>query len=363
MAITQKPKTYLEFVNENSNMINDTVVKSVESILKQDNNAFNRLKILLIVSTCLLVIGLVITMLGIYFVIGEIFTNTYFIFYFTGITLISSLTMFFIYYKDRRKLLKSFKEKLENDGIFQKVLNSLSYKVINPSDPEHFKLFSQFQRKFNIDSNSLDWIKFVPEVYWIPSDAGVYNIGQMFFVVDKYNNLWAFQTVKYHWTRATTDAKGNTVIVDYYENATVFEGFFNSTEKSSKFTLALGTRCGLNRGMQSNIEFENKTFNKLFKPYTTDKLKAFNVYQPYPMDVSIEHYKQYPDYTKSFGLLLKDQNVKCWLRPKGTILEIDIPKLTIDKNKITKAICKDVLNDAYLIYWLFSFLTIPAYFN
>ncbi|ADV34102.1 DUF3137 domain-containing protein [Mycoplasmopsis fermentans] len=365
MGVTTKPKSYLDFVNENLQSFKEIVSNSFDSVIKNKKNILSKLKILLIVSIVLLVLGGIGLILSFFFFIKTNSKNTAI---FAGLIISAIVTgigsiVLSVFLGKRKKLFKELKHVLDKEKLFDKAFEKLSYKAIDPNDPEQAQLLEKFKQGYDKNRDCLDWVDHIPGAYWIPSDANVDSTGKIYFVMDKNENPWVIQTVRYHWVREERDLKGNITIRHIYDYATLFEGIFYSLPKSKNFTLAIGNRCGLTNNLKQNIKYENQEFDKLFKAYCSDSLKGHNIYQPYPMEITLEHCKQNKSYVKSFGMLLDDQNIKCWVRPRGSILEIDMPSNTINKDKIVKTVCKDILEDTYSVYWLFSLLTIPGYFN
>ncbi|UUD35441.1 hypothetical protein NPA07_01020 [Mycoplasmopsis caviae] len=367
MGVTTKPKEYKEFYEENVAYIRKMVTKHVNHEAKSNRDITIKFWVQLFFGIFSLLVGLTFLALLIGFWIkGFIYISpVQKFFWFIGAVLIAGFGCFLcVWAKENSDFIRAnFRQSINNEKFYEKALERLSIKVIDVNDANNDHLIEKFDMNYDDNLECLSWAHSLPATSWIPYDATVYTAGKIFLIMDKYNNPWAFQNIKYSYTKKIRNLSGEEDTKDFFEYATIFEGILLSSPKTKDFTLALGERCGLSSHMHSNVDFEDKQFAKIMRPHTDGELDIYNIYQPYAMEVTREHWEQYKKHSKWFGTLLEKQNVKAWIRPSGNIFEYNNSNMFKSKKDKIESVTREVLSDAYSVYWVLSFIQIPGYFK
>ncbi|WP_029512936.1 DUF3137 domain-containing protein [Mycoplasmopsis iners] len=361
MRIVKKPISLAEFYKNNFEAIKAFLSKTYDEFVP--TNLLKKIKIRFGIWLGALILGIFLIAL-VYIIPGAssndtaamaLYVSSVICFIVMGILIMLNVL-------SKRKALIKIQGSIKRETLFTDALKTIGYHLFRSSNLTGEKEIDKEKLQIAINGNNLlgnpvkNFINYTKGLGGIPSDAKIINRGELFSIVDEYNNPWYMMQVTFHWVRTTTDSKGNTVVHEYKKDVLALEGSYQNVHKDDNFAFSMGSRTLLNLSHKANITLENKKINKLFSIYSDDEIKIRKVFTPYSMEVLLEHYEQNkPNNLGSFGLTYKNNVFKAWAIPKGAILEVDAPK-SFKKNKLIDSIARDILNDTYAIYWIISFI-------
>lgn len=358
--IVKTPTTYKEYINSHYLDIKQLVSDKIKEALKNfSSSIFTKLKVYLALWIVSFIVATGLATLS-FFVAAFVATNNRIgaaiCFGFATFFVILGLIMLLLWSKLRKKLKQAYLEQLNKINLFNLALNKLNYRIVTEPD-EINKLIDKLGGYKPIK----EWGYKSVGVAGIPTDADVSAIGPRTIVFDEHENSWHLQTYTFHWQREYKDKDGNVHYKDYYKQLGLLDGIYKKDlDDSNNLVIAMGTRSAYSHSLKANIELENKKFNKAFRPYCNDQIKARMIYTPLSMETLLAHAEQF--YLPDFGFVYHDKKMNAWFDPSGNFMGIDLPSNLGNPDKVIKAVTDDIIKDTYSAYWVFSFATTPPYF-
>lgn len=386
MAKIFVPKTFAEFKDTNKQFVNDKMQLIIENKNKEIKTSF----LFLITAIVLISLGIIFWISGslclflisssksIYWT-GYLQIALFLASIFTGTILLIS------FLRKQKSIVTNIDKDLNEEDIYKQIFNQINYKIVeseyleNVSEQEEKNSLSkelkkkseieerkELTKKINdilINEVPFNWLNNFPDGSWVSKSAFIEEKTDSKGIIDNLKNHWNITSAKFSWVSNPIDKMSSIREKDKSQWIIFFETKLKKFSESSNknFSFSFGKRSGINKLFKNNIGFENKKFNDIFSPYSNDKIKAIKFYGPYAMEVSVNHFEQYFDKNKDFGLFLKRDLIRGWVKRNTKILELNLPKYIIKKQDFIDKVVNNLLDQIYLVYWFISMVQISNY--
>ncbi len=213
--------------------------------------------------------------------------------------------------------------------------------------------FPDFELKEVVEDVIDDNIK--KYTYKIGEPADIVSTSPLFKATykDKYEVI--FQSAKFHWLESSTDAEGNSELIDAYGGS----GFASiSTDKrDDDFSFCLNGGFLDSKIGAKKIKLENKEFVKRLKLKSNNPIKSRMMFTP----LAMEEVLNYKNKIKNNYYINKPNN-NVYFAYETTFDQFVIDaSITNKKNKMIQKYYDDVISDFYSLYEKLGVIIIPPF--